>query len=209
MGSFPLARDLLHLVRRQHRIHGIIPARAGFTGQAGLAKIDALDHPRSRGVYAGRITSNLERPGSSPLARGLRRSTTAVRKEAGIIPARAGFTYVYVSKLGAMQDHPRSRGVYLLIGSTAARHSGSSPLARGLLSTDLLDRKTVGIIPARAGFTGRSRRSRASAPDHPRSRGVYWLFVFGGVVGGAYRLVEVVVVRWSLRRPVWMRLRMV
>ena len=37
----------------------------------------------------------------------------------------------------------------------------------------------------------------------------FWLFVFGGVVGGAYRLVEVVVVRWSLRRPVWMRLRMV
>ena len=35
------------------------------------------------------------------------------------------------------------------------------------------------------------------------------LFVFGGVVGGAYRLVEVVVVRWSLRRPVWMRLPMV
>ena len=35
------------------------------------------------------------------------------------------------------------------------------------------------------------------------------LFVFGGVVGGACRLVEVVVVRWSLRRPVWMRLRMV
>ncbi|OLO66272.1 hypothetical protein BKH20_12510 [Actinomyces oris] len=38
---------------------------------------------------------------------------------------------------------------------------------------------------------------------------VYGLFVFGGVVGGACRLVEVVVVRWSLRRPVWMRLRMV
>ena len=37
----------------------------------------------------------------------------------------------------------------------------------------------------------------------------FWLFVFGGVVGGACRLVEVVVVRWSLRRPVWMRLRMV
>ena len=38
---------------------------------------------------------------------------------------------------------------------------------------------------------------------------VYGLFVFEGVVGGAYRLVEVVVVRWSLRRPVWMRLPMV
>ena len=36
-----------------------------------------------------------------------------------------------------------------------------------------------------------------------------WLFVFEGVVGGAYRLVEVVAARWSLRRPAWMRLRMV
>ena len=35
------------------------------------------------------------------------------------------------------------------------------------------------------------------------------LFVFEGVVGGAYRLVEVVAARWSLRRPAWMRLRMV
>ena len=34
-------------------------------------------------------------------------------------------------------------------------------------------------------------------------------FVFGGVVGGVYRLVEVVAARWSLRRPAWMRLRMV
>ena len=38
---------------------------------------------------------------------------------------------------------------------------------------------------------------------------VFGLFVFEGVVGGAYCLVEVVAVRWSLRRPVWMRLRMV
>ena len=35
------------------------------------------------------------------------------------------------------------------------------------------------------------------------------LFAFEGAVGGAYCLVSVVVVRWSLRRPVWMRLRMV
>ena len=112
MGSFPLARDLLHLVRRQHRIHGIIPARAGFT-YVYVSKLGAMqDHPRSRGVYLLIGSTAARHSGSSPLARGLRRSTTAVRKEAGIIPARAGFTYVYVSKLGAMQDHPRSRGVY-------------------------------------------------------------------------------------------------
>ena len=40
-------------------------------------------------------------------------------------------------------------------------------------------------------------------------QGLSRLFVFEGVVGGAYRLVEVVAFRWSLRRPVWMRPRMV
>ena len=32
----------------------------------------------------------------------------------------------------------------------------------------------MGIIPARAGFTPSSRRRDRLAPDHPRSRGVYW-----------------------------------
>ena len=59
---------------------------------------------------------------------------------------------------------------------------------------------------------------RSRSKPHSRMRGsIGWytprrikrLFVFGGVVGGACRLVEVVVVRWSLRRLVWMRLRMV
>ena len=34
-------------------------------------------------------------------------------------------------------------------------------------------KKNPGIIPARAGFTGPSRRPCSSPPDHPRSRGVY------------------------------------
>ena len=50
---------------------------------------------------------------------------------------------------------------------------GSSPLARGLLEqleqVQTLDR----IIPARAGFTRRSRTLRWPCGDHPRSRGVY------------------------------------
>ena len=50
---------------------------------------------------------------------------------------------------------------------------GSSPLARGLLCRKDLVPGAQGIIPARAGFTTRSPRSGAGAPDHPRSRGVY------------------------------------
>ena len=50
---------------------------------------------------------------------------------------------------------------------------GSSPLARGLLWGEPDRDVGGGIIPARAGFTG--RRATVSTPrlDHPRSRGVY------------------------------------
>ena len=50
---------------------------------------------------------------------------------------------------------------------------GSSPLARGLRTRTGSLGGAVGIIPARAGFTGRLLAWRASGRDHPRSRGVY------------------------------------
>ena len=56
-------------------------------------------------------------------------------------------------------------------GSTAAM--GSSPLARGLHSAAAVGAEEMGIIPARAGFTMRTRSRRRSRADHPRSRGVY------------------------------------
>ena len=53
----------------------------------------------------------------------------------GIIPARAGFTYI--DKWGEVKarDHPRSRGVYPASGIGAEAMVGSSPLARGLQDT--------------------------------------------------------------------------
>ena len=52
---------------------------------------------------------------------------------------------------------------------------GSSPLARGLRAGAFLARPPVGIIPARAGFTGGGGLRRGRDGDHPRSRGVYSL----------------------------------
>ena len=93
------------------------------------------------------------RPGSSPLARGLRRGRRARRHRRRIIPARAGFTW--------------ERVLY----SVAA--DGSSPLARGLpdAARNILDR--IRIIPARAGFTAMTLLGIMNVKDHPRSRGVY------------------------------------
>ena len=155
-GSSPLARGLPWRRHSPTQRPGIIPARAGFTGLSwppAAATSDDRDHPRSRGVYcasAWRMSVGL---GSSPLARGLQIGHYINRDATGIIPARAGFTEFRVRRGRGREDHPRSRGVYLLLG--------------------LILPVLGGIIPARAGFTS-ARSPRASlSSDHPRSRGVY------------------------------------
>ena len=74
------------------------------------------------------------------------------------------------------RDHPRSRGVYQVLVEPHGHFPGSSPLARGLPVRLDHEVRTIGIIPARAGFTHRDRDAEASPADHPRSRGVYTLY---------------------------------
>ena len=133
----------------------IIPARAGFTCPPPCRPSRASDHPRSRGVYrtGGRLPST--KPGSSPLARGLRFRSSLEVPPVRIIPARAGFTCSRRSAGRAIRDHPRSRGVYAKAPGFEARKRGSSPLARGLLHHPSM--------------------SCSPSWDHPRSRGVYQL----------------------------------
>ena len=92
---------------------------------------------------------------------------------AGIIPARAGFTPVENPVENFLADHPRSRGVYFRANSARLPPSGSSPLARGLPPDDLSLTVRRRIIPARAGFTLHSGGQVFGEQDHPRSRGVY------------------------------------
>ena len=91
----------------------------------------------------------------------------------GIIPARAGFTRVQVVGHQRPKDHPRSRGVYHSRRPSSRRARGSSPLARGLLTSGRTRETIRGIIPARAGFTDHRGDDEPSVKDHPRSRGVY------------------------------------
>ena len=91
----------------------------------------------------------------------------------GIIPARAGFTPAATGEPGSPQDHPRSRGVYIRTVVSSIGGVGSSPLARGLHGRYFVPGQSVGIIPARAGFTRALLRETGDPRDHPRSRGVY------------------------------------
>ena len=71
-GSSPLARGLPKMNPTINGVNGIIPARAGFTGDGPREGLPPRDHPRSRGVYDATRTEDL------------------LKKR--IIPARAGFT---------------------------------------------------------------------------------------------------------------------
>ena len=84
-------------------------------------------------------------------------------------------------------DHPRSRGVYAHILVRHLTHSGSSPLARGLLGSDSMAEYKSRIIPARAGFTNLGFDGVFIMEDHPRSRGVYARlpFVVSGMRGSS------------------------
>ena len=90
-----------------------------------------------------------------------------------IIPARAGFTVLGPLQARFGADHPRSRGVYIKPEQTYVKGWGSSPLARGLPAEVEGGGQVVGIIPARAGFTGGVHQRQLEHQDHPRSRGVY------------------------------------
>ena len=131
------------------------------------------DHPRSRGVYPWVAPNSPSSPGSSPLARGLPIVGWIGAVSGRIIPARAEFTPHQGRESADNWDHPRSRGVYGALHRAGHHRFGSSPLARGLLPRPLTAIRTPGIIPARAGFTGRRRPQAGSERDHPRSRGVY------------------------------------
>ena len=131
-GSSPLARGLPKKIPTAAGHRGIIPARAGFTGDPAQEPPVPGDHPRSRGVYLWYVLGTLRGPGSSPLARGLRGEEVSDPVAAGIIPARAGFTQGRQLQGAGGGDHPRSRGVYDSASTARWISAGSSPLARGL-----------------------------------------------------------------------------
>ena len=152
-GSSPLARGLRGGVAPRVLLAGIIPARAGFTGDPAQEPPVPGDHPRSRGVYIRGGHRPDPRRGSSPLARGLHRLLVRQDPHRRIIPARAGFTRRLDGGRHGRRDHPRSRGVYPFSRVSGGQGRGSSPLARGLPRVGPGPAGWPGIIPARAGFT--------------------------------------------------------
>ena len=92
LGSSPLTRGKLPVLRLELASAGLIPAHAGKTG-AGLRVGEGhRAHPRSRGENAVARNFSIHRLGSSPLTRGKLAGGNAETFKSGLIPAHAGKT---------------------------------------------------------------------------------------------------------------------
>ena len=131
LGSSPLARGTLTAILRACGRVGLIPARAGNTGEKLYSSGVAGAHPRSRGEHIGAVYVSVSVVGSSPLARGTRFIPDALMQSSGLIPARAGNTRLIRSRVSEMRAHPRSRGEHSSRRLVIPSSLGSSPLARG------------------------------------------------------------------------------
>ena len=170
-GSSPLARGARARPIIVRRTVGLIPAGAGSTCAYRRRWRGGRAHPRWRGEHVARSMSVPLSMGSSPLARGARRSRCLERGFIGLIPAGAGSTRSATRALPWPRAHPRWRGEHDLSTPSRTEVRGSSPLARGARERAFPHPMIVRLIPAGAGSTGAASAAAAAAGAHPRWRG--------------------------------------
>ena len=128
-----------------------------------------------RGEHPEPVVKEIRRPGSSPRARGARRTKRGGVRWRGIIPACAGSTNLVPRSRFEGRDHPRVRGEHPHRLTPGGRASGSSPRARGAPDGVTEPVTEIGIIPACAGSTEYQRTDAFLHGDHPRVRGEHGL----------------------------------
>ncbi len=112
---------------------------------------------RKRAPDAERIGFETGAMGSSPHARGTRKSSLLLPSCERFIPARAGNTLHAASMPSARTVHPRTRGEHVLALGRLLGGNGSSPHARGTRGEEAYKFAWGGFIPARAGNTSTRR----------------------------------------------------
>ena len=129
----------------------LIPAGAGNTSVRCSATTRRSAHPRRRGEHTTARARASRMTGSSPQARGTRRSNGAWRSWASA--------------------HPRRRGEHLPALTPPWSWPGSSPQARGTHRHLERGAQPGRLIPAGAGNTAAPASRPRSPPAHPRRRG--------------------------------------
>ena len=168
LGSSPRVRGERAALRPARPSPRIIPACAGRTTKDNVPPTITEDHPRVCG--ANRVMDCIDEDiaGSSPRVRGEPMPRYQRLGLHRIIPACAGRTSCGPSRTGVRPDHPRVCGANVMPDGYAGPLIGSSPRVRGERARSLPRRRTLRIIPACAGRTGRRQRPRRAETDHPR-----------------------------------------
>ena len=109
--------------------------------------------------------------GSPPRMRGKHNVAFFVQSSIRITPADAGKTKSAWLKSALSPDHPRGCGENAGVKSVTRMPAGSPPRMRGKLRITSDFRNVVGITPADAGKTFRSKFSPREIQDHPRGCG--------------------------------------
>ena len=171
LGTSPHARGPLHVVPRRPARPGNIPACAGTTAARMREKYASREHPRMRGDHRFWHRRNSKARGTSPHARGPPDLDLRIEVRPGNIPACAGTTLVGSGIRRRRGEHPRMRGDHSKFALPPDYVTGTSPHARGPRIRCLNRLFVCGNIPACAGTTSPSARSRTQSWEHPRMRG--------------------------------------
>ena len=150
---------------------GLIPARAGKTSARIRWMTWTRAHPRAGGENGVLVDSHLCSRGSSPRGRGKPRPGASLTGPTGLIPARAGKTFIsFPCHLGA-RAHPRAGGENMVGNLSVWCLTGSSPRGRGKPVARALGDLCPRLIPARAGKTFISFPHHLGVRAHPRAGG--------------------------------------
>ena len=160
-GSSPLARGTPISMRCFMVIFRFIPAGAGNTSTKSSTNSNAAVHPRWRGEHLEFEAVVEDAFGSSPLARGTRRTPASCRQVLRFIPAGAGNTRRRAADAIHAAVHPRWRGEHLARSRPPQHGYGSSPLARGTPARCTSVHHKSRFIPAGAGNTRPLHRDQA------------------------------------------------
>ena len=153
VGSSPLARGTQAYTSIANRMRRFIPAGAGNTIGMGPVHRARPVHPRWRGEHDISGCPADSGAGSSPLARGTRRTLSRSEPCGRFIPAGAGNTGYDKACDPRFSVHPRWRGEHHAASHSSGTSCGSSPLARGTPTLTRSANLIIRFIPAGAGNT--------------------------------------------------------
>ena len=159
-GSSPRVRGTRRARKCRRVRRRFIPARAGNTRHAGAGRHRRPVHPRACGEHRRRPAVIARWAGSSPRVRGTHGQWQPERARPRFIPARAGNTTSSSKKGTSRTVHPRACGEHAPRARSRQSLLGSSPRVRGTLVDFTRYRVRQRFIPARAGNTVWTKRTR-------------------------------------------------